>query len=146
VRIVFDTNVLARAHPEARGPARRALLDAIAQGHVLVSSAYLLAELERILRYPRLMRSLGLTSEDVGSYVAHLAAISAVVVPSEIPKGLLRDQTDAPVVGTALAGRANVLCTRDADFYDERVAKFCNEKSIRVLSDLDLLRAADFYR
>jgi len=34
-----------------------------------------------------------------------------------------------------------VICTLDADFFDENVRQFSATKGIRVLTDLELLRA-----
>ena len=45
------------------------------------------------------------------------------------------------VLGTALAGNADVICTRDADFFTEEVRRFSPAQGIQILSDLELLRA-----
>jgi putative PIN family toxin of toxin-antitoxin system len=139
VRIVFDSNVLARAHQRAKGPARRALLQVVSSSDVLILSHYILAELERILVYPRLLKRSGLSSHDIAEYLESLALIASLVTPEQVPKGLLRDATDAPILGTALAGGADVLCTRDADFFEENVQRFCADHGIRLLTDLELL-------
>ena len=57
--------------------------------------------------------------------------------------GLMRDPTDHHVMGTALAGRADILCTNDLDFWDERVRDFARGHAIRVMSDLELLSLFD---
>ncbi len=139
MRGVFDTNVLARAHQKAQGPARRALLDVVSGSHVLIVSPYLLLELERILTYPRLLKRSGLSPEDILEYIEGLAEVSSLVVPAPVPGEFVRDPSDVPILGTALAGRADVLCTRDADFFEERVKRFCASKGIRVLTDLEFL-------
>ena len=46
-----------------------------------------------------------------------------------------------PILGTALAGQADILCTRDADLLAENVKEFCAAKDIRVLTDLEFLEA-----
>ncbi len=143
MRIVFDTNVLARAHQRAQGPARRALLHVISGSDDLVISPYLVWELERVLTYPRLLKSSGLTTSDVTEYLEALALISFFVTPESVPGSLLRDPSDEPILGTALAGRAEYLCTRDADFYEERVLRFCSARGIRVLTDLEFLEKRD---
>jgi len=120
VRAVFDTNVLARAYQAAHGPARRALLEVISGPHVLVLSSYILRELERVLRYPRLAERSGLRPADISEYLERLAIVSSLVALEKVPADLLRDPEDAPILGTALAGRADFLCTRDAHYYDAR--------------------------
>ncbi len=139
MRIVFDTNVLARAHRRAQGPARRALLDVITGSDILVLSQYLLQELGRVLAYPKLLKRSGLTLGDIAQYLEHLARASTLVDPVPVPNDLLRDRADEPVLGTALAGKAEVICTRDADFFDEKVERFSAMKGIRILTDIELL-------
>ncbi|MBZ5562931.1 MAG: putative toxin-antitoxin system toxin component, PIN family [Acidobacteriia bacterium] len=141
MRIVLDTNVLARAHQLAHGPARRLLLRIIAGPDVLILSPYLLLELERILVYPRMLKQSGLSRFDIAEYVECLARVSTLVDPAPVLEGVLRDRGDEPVLGTALAGRAEVLCTRDADFFTEPAQRWSAAQGIRILTDLELLRA-----
>ena len=140
MRIVFDTNVLARAHQLAGGPARRLLLHVIAGPDVLILSQYLLQELQRILAYPRLLKHSGLTRFDIGEYLENLVRASTLVDPVSVPKDILRDRADDPVLGTAVAGKADVICTRDADFFTEKVRRFGAARGIRILTDVELLR------
>ena len=141
MRIVFDTNVLARAHQLAHGPARRGLLFVATGSDVLILSQYLLQELRRILAYPRVLKSSGLTALDISEYLEYLARVSTLVHPLSVPEKLLRDPADEPVLGTALAGNADIICTRDADFFTEEVRRFSAAHGIQILSDLELLRA-----
>ncbi len=46
-------------------------------------------------------------------------------------------------LGTAIAGKADVLCTRDLDLCDERVRAFAAEHGIRIMGDLELLAVLD---
>src|ERR1700756_5383619 len=55
MRIVLDTNILARANPRSKSVARVLLLTILESAeHVLVLSPFLLRETERVLNYPRL--------------------------------------------------------------------------------------------
>lgn len=141
MRFLFDTNVLARAHQLAHGPARRLLLAVISGSNVLVLSPYLLQELQRILVYPRLLKHSGLTPSDVAEYLEYLARSSTLVDPAPVPADLLRDPADGPILGTALAGRADVICTRDADFFVENVRQFSLARGIRIMTDVEMLRS-----
>jgi len=140
VRIVFDTNVLARAHRLSQGPARRGLLFVATGSDVLILSQHLLQELRRVLTYPRLLRRSGLSPLDISEYLDYLARVSTLVHPAPVPENLLRDQADEPVLGTALAGNADVICTRDAHFFAGEVQHFCASRGIQILTDLDLIR------
>jgi len=141
VRIVFDTNVLARAHQLAHGPARRGLLFVATGSDVLILSQYLLQELRRILAYPRVLKSSGLTALDISEYLDYLVRVSTLVHPLPVSGKVLRDPADEPVLGTALAGNTDVICTRDADFFTEEVRRFSSNRGIQILSDVELLRA-----
>ena len=141
MRIVFDTNVLARAQQRSRGPARRALVHVTGGPDVLILSPHLLQELGRVLVYPKLLERSGLTPVDIAEYLECLARASTLVNPLPVPRDLLRDPSDEPVLGTALAGQADVICTRDADFFDEKVLGFGRTNGIRILTDIELLHA-----
>jgi putative PIN family toxin of toxin-antitoxin system len=141
VRIVLDTNILARAHQRALGPARRLLVQILTGPHALILSPYVLSELERVLTYPRLLKPAGLTAADIGDYLEYLARASTLVDPLPVPPDLIRDRADEPVLGTALAAQAHVICTLDADFFTEKVRRFCEAKGIKVLTDIELLHS-----
>ncbi|MBM3748655.1 MAG: putative toxin-antitoxin system toxin component, PIN family, partial [Acidobacteria bacterium] len=124
MRIVLDTNILARANPSASGPARQVLVE-IAESveHVLIVSAFLLRELERVLGYPRLKRIWPLDVDEIAEYVQALESFAELVqpqVPADWPH-LLADPGDDPVLQAALTARADVLCTLDRHFYTEAV-------------------------
>jgi predicted nucleic acid-binding protein len=74
----------------------------------------------------------------VSEYLDYLARVSTLVHPVSVPEK--RDQADEPVLGTALAGNADVICTRDAHFFAEEVQHFCAPRGIQILTDLELIR------
>jgi putative PIN family toxin of toxin-antitoxin system len=140
MRVVLDTNVLVRANPKAVGSAR-ALLDEIARSseHALILSPFLLAEVERVLAYPRVQALWPLTPAEVEKYVEVLGDLSELVNPGPARSVVLTDPNDDPVVETALLGKADVLCTLDRHFYSASVEHFLGERSIRVINDVQLL-------
>lgn len=139
MRIVLDTTILVRANIKACGPVRE-LVQAIQQtGSTLVVSPFLLDEVQRVLRYPRLQAVYGLTDSDIREHIGFLEAIAVVVEPAEGPPIVLRDPKDDPVVYTAIAAQAEVLCTVDRHFYEPNVVAFCSRHQIRLMSDLELL-------
>jgi putative PIN family toxin of toxin-antitoxin system len=97
--------------------------------------------LGRVLTYPKLLKRSRLSPGDIAEYLEYLARVSTLVDPVPVPSNLLRDRSDEPVLGTALAGQAEVICTLDADFFDDGVRQFCATNGIRVLTDLELLQA-----
>ncbi len=142
MRIVLDTNVLARTTPGPESPAREVLRLAAAQPHALLLSADILSELARVLRYGRLRQRHGLTDIEIDQHIANIEA-AGVVVPLPAAPSLAvvpHDPDDDPVVATAVVGQANVLCTRDSHLLHLDVVTYCRSHSIEIMSDVELLR------
>jgi uncharacterized protein len=109
VRALLDTSVLVAAYISRAGMCAN-LLEDILYGHEWVTSDFILGELSRKLRdkfkYP----------EHKIAEIREAAMISAeFVTPEEIPSGACRDPNDLPILGTAVAGRADVIITGDKD-------------------------------
>jgi predicted nucleic acid-binding protein len=105
-----------------------------------VLSSYILGELERVLSYPRLAARSDLGPADISEYLQTLAMASCLVAPSDVPVGVTGDPDDAPILGTVLAGRADVLCTRDAHFFEAKSKEFCSANGILVVTEVELLK------
>jgi putative PIN family toxin of toxin-antitoxin system len=117
MRIVLDTNILARANPHSQGVARTLLLAILESAdHVLVLSPFLLRETGRVLNYPRLQAIWPLTSLDIEQYTQALQDFAELVNPQTGARLVPNDQEDDPVLETAWSGRAHVLCTLDRHF------------------------------
>jgi len=139
MRITPDTGILVRMNLRATGPSRR-LLDVILDGpHELILSEFLLKETARVLRYPRMQNLYHLTDKDISEHVELLRGRSDLVDPVVHTPVVLADPNDDPVVYTAVAGRADILCAMDRDFYTPQVVTFCRENGIEVMNDVELL-------
>jgi putative PIN family toxin of toxin-antitoxin system len=111
VRVVLDTNVLLAAFG-TRGLCE-ALLAVCLEGHDLVTSEYILGELRR-----HLMRAFHLSAQRADEIAAFVREHSEVVSPVEVPAGACRDPSDLPVLGTSLAGNADLLVSGDKDLLE----------------------------
>lgn len=113
MRIVLDTNVLARSLPRRGSAAEAVLLSTLASPHVLVLSEFLLAELARVLRYERMRQIHGLPEGDLVAFVDFLRdAAELVDVPAAAADAVvLADPNDDPIIATAVLGRADVIAT-----------------------------------
>jgi len=141
MRVVLDTNILARSAYSSTGPAGE-LLERIRESqHVLIISSFILTELERVLQYPRLKRYHGLSDDEIARYVADVEAASLVLETVEhiAETVVTRDPDDNPIVATAVAGQAEVICTLDRHLHDADVRAWCAEHDIRILTDVELL-------
>lgn len=140
MRLVLDTNILARVASSPRGPAAE-LFDRIGAGHLLVTSPEMLAELERVLAYPRVRKLHHLGDEEIKQFVREIEAGSAVVrLPQKLPQVVKADPDDDVVVATAVIGAAHAICTRNHHFYAEDVVAYLARWAIDVVDDLQLLK------
>jgi putative PIN family toxin of toxin-antitoxin system len=142
MRIVLDTNILARSARGGTGPAAETLRRALLPPHLLISSPFLLLELSRVLNYARVRQMHGLDEAGISSYVERLRSACLVVSPASLPTlpVVPADPTDDLVIATAIAGHADVLCTLDRHLWRPEVQTYCAQHGIRIMGDVELLR------
>jgi len=139
MRILLDTNVLARAAAGRVGPAYDLVLCATRTDHVLVVSPFLVAELSRVLRYERLRPIHRLTDPEIDQYVNDLIAVAEMVIPASPEAVVSADPQDDPIIATAVSGQVDVLCTADRHLLHPEVVAYCRARRIAVMTDLELL-------
>jgi len=142
MRILLDTNILARAAAGPPGLANELVLAATHRDHILLLSPFLVSELSRVLRYERLRPIHGLDDAAINQYILDLVAVAEMVIPDEAAKAtahVTTDPDDDPVVATALSGNAELLCTKDRHLLHPDVVAFCKRHKIRLIDDVDLL-------
>ena len=140
MRIVLDTTILVRAHDSAKGLARDLLLRVIVSDHVLLTSDEMLYELAKVLRYPRMLAFHGLSEGRIYEYVGFLREVTEIVPSNPLLITPIRDVNDTIVMQTAIIGEAEILCTRDQDFFDPPAEPFLRSAGIEVLDDIALMR------
>jgi putative PIN family toxin of toxin-antitoxin system len=112
-RVVLDTNIVISALLFAGGPAaqvRRAWQDGWLQP---LASRDTVAEIVRVLAYPKFKLTTDEQQELLADYLPHTAAVAIPDPPPAVPP--CRDAHDLPFLHLAAAGRADVLVTGDAD-------------------------------
>ncbi|MCE2947312.1 MAG: putative toxin-antitoxin system toxin component, PIN family [bacterium] len=112
-RVVLDTNIVVSALVFAYGPAAR-IRRAWQEGLILpLGSRPTVAELMRVLAYPKFRLSAADQAELLADY---LPALAVVTVPQPLPAvPHCRDPHDLPFLHLAAAGQADALVTGDAD-------------------------------
>jgi putative PIN family toxin of toxin-antitoxin system len=138
--VTFDTSILVRATKRSDGPARK-VINALAlnPSHVIALSPFILGEVGKVLAYPRMQALYKLTGDEIHNHVEFLRSIARIVEPQLGWPIVLSDPNDDPVVYTAVAAGANVLCAKDRHFYEPAVVAFCRREGIQVMDDLSLL-------
>lgn len=141
MRAVLDTNVLARVVMSPGGPAAE-VFDRICADHVLVICAQMLTELSRVLSYERVRRVHGLDDDAIEEFVDRIATGSLTIpLPHPLPRVVPTDADDDCVVATAVAGQAEVLCTRNLKHLAHPdVVAYCRQHAIEIMDDLALLK------
>jgi putative PIN family toxin of toxin-antitoxin system len=141
MRVVLDTNVLARALPGRNNAAEAVLLMLVEPPHVLIASEFMLVELARVLRYERMRRIHGLSDDQLDVFVDRLRQCAEVVeVPAAATDAVvLSDPDDDPIVATAALGRAEVLATWDRHLFEPQVQEYLRRLGVRVMRETDLL-------
>lgn len=147
MRIVLDSNVLVRAAKKRAkdkrdSPACEVLSLVRSVPHVLVLSDFLLTELERVLHYPRVRQIHQLSEEEIQTFVRELDALAHVenVAKEGTEPAISTDPKDNPIIQTAIAGRADILCTLDWHIRNRKVRAYCRTHGVRIFTDVGLLR------
>ena len=114
MRVVFDTSVLISYLLTHRPPIATLIDHYLARGDMLmVTASELLAELHRVLAYPRLQRYY--TDGQRERFVAMVMALSEIVdLPETIPQ-ICRDPNDDMFIACAVVGGADVIVSGDND-------------------------------
>lgn len=85
---------------------------------------------------------LGLTTQECVEYTKALHDASEVVPIFAHTSGepFSADSDDDPVIHTAIAGSAEVICTLDRHLRTKHVRDYCQQRGIEILTDIELLQ------
>ena len=109
MRALLDSSVLIAAYISRAGVCTE-LLDDVLMDHELVISEFILDELARKLR-----EKFGFPQNEITEIRESIVSSAELVVPVEVPPGTCADPDYLSILGTAAAGRAEVLITVDKD-------------------------------
>jgi len=112
MRIVLDTNVVVSALLFAGTPLK--LLRLCSTNHSLLSSPYLLSELDDVFNRPKFQRKLTQINLTPASILIAYAKQVSLVSPPFIPS-VCRDQADNHVLACALEAKADLIVSGDDD-------------------------------
>ncbi|MDZ4851036.1 MAG: putative toxin-antitoxin system toxin component, PIN family [Pirellulaceae bacterium] len=139
-KIVVDTNIIARAVASPHGLAWELFQRFLADEHLLCTSTFMLAELDRVLRYPRLRKMHGFSDFEIEEFVQSVQRVSLVVeLGSETIPSVSRDIDDDPIIETAIRAKVRYLCSNDLDLHAAEVVEHCRQYDIAVVTDRQLM-------
>ena len=132
IRAVLDTNLLISYLLTHRPPIATLIDHYLAEDDfVLVTAPELLADLDRVLAYPKLQRYY--TVEERTRFVALIMALSEVVELPEAVPAICRDPEDDRVIACAVVGQADLIVSGDQDLL-----------ALVQVGGIPILRAAEF--
>ena len=111
MRIVVDTNVLVSALIQPRGVPAQIL--SYTSDFCLVTTDEILAELKRVLDYPRIRKKYALTDQLIEKYVLNLRQDSIVIEISQLVVGASEDPDDDKFLVCAEESDADYIVSGD---------------------------------
>lgn len=109
MKVVLDSSVLTVASISRAGVCAELFQDVLAH-HESIISDFIVNEVSR-----KLHEKFDFTKTEIAELCSFLKATGSFVVPAEIDANVCRDPQDIPVLGTAVAGTANLLISVDKD-------------------------------
>jgi len=115
VKVVLDTNVLLSGlmFPEGT-PGRIVAAWGEARFEVALSLDQL-AEISRVLEYPKIRRKLGWDDQQIELFIKQLYIRAEVVELGPLSVEVPRDPSDTPILATLAASNADILVTGEGD-------------------------------
>lgn len=109
MKVVLDSSVLIAASISRAGVCAELLEDLLTH-HEWVISDFIAEELMRKLR-----DKFKFPDNEISQLHRFLTNHTTSVVPTKLPNDVCRDPTDIPILGTAVAGKVDLLITVDKD-------------------------------
>ncbi|MBU0705106.1 MAG: putative toxin-antitoxin system toxin component, PIN family [Chloroflexi bacterium] len=115
IRAVVDTNTLISGLISPLGAPAKIIRHWRQGDFLLLTSPVLLAELRRVLEYPRIFDRLGWSDKERAQFVESVETLALVTPGTLTLPGVTRDPKDDPVVACAVEGRAGCIVSGDQD-------------------------------
>lgn len=129
MRVAIDSSVLIAAYISRAGVCAE-LLEDVLTGHELICSDYILDELAR-----KLKEKFHFSAADIDEIRKSIRTAAEIVVPVEISRESCRDPEDLPMLGSALAGKADLLVTVDKDLLE-----------LIAFADISIVKPGEFWK
>ena len=141
LRVVLDTNVYISGTILSRGVPYEILEAWRRSEYILVVSEAIIAEMERVLHYPRIQDRYGITDGDVDRLITSLQTDALLVAGNYEVRGVSADPDDDKFLACALEAGADCIVTGDPDLLD-----LGQYQRVNILSPRTFLKAASIER
>lgn len=115
MKVVLDTNVLISALLIPKSNAGNILKLWREEKFDLIVSDFILAEMRKVLHYPKIKKRLQWEDEKINHYIDLFSFYAKRVDIEGISVEVAKDQNDAPILATFIAAQADYLVTGDDD-------------------------------
>jgi len=113
MRVVLDTNVIVSRYIVLLGKPAQILTRWEDGAFDLIVSPLLLAEVRKVLCYPRIRKRHGLNDAEIDARIRRIQTFASVVVPDRHIRAVVDDPDDDMLIECAVAGSAEFLITGD---------------------------------
>jgi len=115
-RIVLDANVMVSAFLVSDSAPAKLLYAVLRNSNlILLFSRETFAELERVLKYPKIRKRLNVSEQTLNEILLLLAETSEFITPKSVLQGACRDLDDEKYLSVAVSGEADAIVTGDRD-------------------------------
>lgn len=115
MKVVLDSNVLLSGFARPAGMPGRIISAWDNHSFEVVISEFQLAELARVLKYPKIKKLLKWNEEQIQAFIRQLYLRVEVVDISLVNQQVPTDPDDSPILATLIAGKADYLISGDKD-------------------------------
>ena len=127
IKVVLDTNIFVSGILSPKGAAGTIMREWQSNSMDLVTSVELLEEIERVLKYPKIIKITKWDDRKIEEYIEYLHFFTTVVDISGVNYHFVHDPNDNHIIETYLAAECNYLVTGDK-------ALFSLKKKINVIT------------
>jgi hypothetical protein len=118
LRAVVDANVFASATHNPESPPAKVIHAWFRDRFQLILSPAILAEVRRVLHYPRIKKASTWTEVEVAELISLLETNAEIQVPGALDLKVVRDPTDDKYIVAAVEGQADYIVSGDKDLLD----------------------------
>jgi len=118
LRAAIDANVFASATHNPKSPPAKIIHAWFKDRFQLILSPAILAEIRRVMQYPRIRKASAWTGVEVAELISLLETNAEIQVPGALDLKVVRDPTDDKYMVAAVEGRADYIVSGDKDLLD----------------------------